>query len=60
MISTRYRSIAEEAYEANLGIPKLGLAILTWGNASAADASLGAFAISPRASPTTTSPSIPW
>jgi L-ribulose-5-phosphate 4-epimerase len=47
MISPRYRHIAEEAYEANLGIPKLGLAILTWGNASAADVGLGVFAIKP-------------
>lgn len=47
MISSRYRRLAEEAFEANRDIPKFGLAILTWGNASAADASLGAFAIKP-------------
>ena len=47
MSSPRYRRLAEEAFEAKPGTPKLGLAILPWGDASAADASLGAFAIKP-------------
>jgi L-ribulose-5-phosphate 4-epimerase len=43
----RYAAIREEALEANLEIPKLALAILTWGNASAFDPALGVFAIKP-------------
>jgi L-ribulose-5-phosphate 4-epimerase len=43
----RYAALREEALAANLEIPKLSLAILTWGNASAYDPSAGAFAIKP-------------
>ena len=43
--------LAEEAFEANMRIPKLGLAILTWGNASAADPSRRLFAIKPSGLP---------
>jgi L-ribulose-5-phosphate 4-epimerase len=42
-----YGALREEAFAANLEIPKLSLAILTWGNASAYDPSAGAFAIKP-------------
>ncbi len=36
-MSGKYDAIREEAFAANLEIPRLGLAILTWGNASAFD-----------------------
>lgn len=43
----RYDGLREEAFLANLEIDRLKLAILTWGNASAFDPALGAFAIKP-------------
>jgi L-ribulose-5-phosphate 4-epimerase len=43
----KYDAIKEEAWAANLEIDRLKLAILTWGNASAFDPGLGAFAIKP-------------
>ncbi len=43
----RYRHIKESAYEANIQIPVLGLAIFTFGNVSAFDKDLGVFAIKP-------------
>lgn len=43
----KYKKLKEEAYEANLEIPKQGLAIYTWGNVSAFDKDLGVFAIKP-------------
>jgi len=46
-MSGKYDAIREEAFAANLEIPRLGLAILTWGNASAFDPDLGCFAIKP-------------
>jgi L-ribulose-5-phosphate 4-epimerase len=42
-----YRSLREEAWEANMEIPKQKLAIYTWGNASAFDRSKAVFAIKP-------------
>jgi L-ribulose-5-phosphate 4-epimerase len=42
-----YKSLREQAFEANLEIPKRGLAIYTWGNVSAFDAAAGVFAIKP-------------
>ncbi len=42
-----YAALKEEAFEANLEIPKRNLAIYTWGNVSAFDASAGVFAIKP-------------
>jgi L-ribulose-5-phosphate 4-epimerase len=45
--TARFDALREEAFEANLEIPRLGLAILTWGNASAYDAHAAAFAIKP-------------
>ncbi|WP_207497202.1 L-ribulose-5-phosphate 4-epimerase [Aridibaculum aurantiacum] len=47
----KYAHIREEAYEANMQLPKLGLVIFTFGNVSAADRSLGAFAIKPSGVP---------
>ncbi len=43
----RYAALREEALAANLAIPELSLAILTWGNASAFDPAAGVFAIKP-------------
>lgn len=48
---SKYKSIQEEAYEANMQLPKLGLVIFTFGNASAIDRQLGAFAIKPSGIP---------
>jgi L-ribulose-5-phosphate 4-epimerase len=42
-----YTSIQEEAYEANMQLPLLGLVLFTFGNVSAADRSRGLFAIKP-------------
>jgi len=44
---SKYQHIQEEAYEANMQLPKLGLVLFTFGNVSAADSSLGVFAIKP-------------
>lgn len=44
---SRYEHIQQEAYEANMQLPKLDLVLFTFGNASAADRSLGVFAIKP-------------
>lgn len=46
-----YHSLKEEALEANLDIPRQGLAIYTWGNASAFDKDRGVFAIKPSGVP---------
>jgi L-ribulose-5-phosphate 4-epimerase len=42
-----YRDLQERAFEANREIPRRGLAIYTFGNVSAFDATLGALAIKP-------------
>lgn len=42
-----FKNLCEQAFEANLEIPKRGLAIYTWGNVSAYDSSAGVFAIKP-------------
>jgi L-ribulose-5-phosphate 4-epimerase len=47
----KYQHIQEEAYEANMQLPKLGLVLFTFGNVSAADHSLGVFAIKPSGVP---------
>ncbi len=44
---SKYQAIQESAYEANMQLPKLGLVLFTFGNVSAADRSLGVFAIKP-------------
>ncbi len=46
-----YSHLQQEAYEANMQLPKLGLVLFTFGNVSAADRSLGAFAIKPSGVP---------
>ena len=43
----KYEHIQQEAYEANMELPKLNLVLFTFGNVSAADKSLGVFAIKP-------------
>src|SRR6476661_3582400 len=48
---SKYDHIKQEAFEANLQLPKLGLVLFTFGNVSAADRSLGVFAIKPSGVP---------
>jgi L-ribulose-5-phosphate 4-epimerase len=48
---SKYKQIREEAYEANMQLPKLGLVLFTFGNVSAADRDLGVFAIKPSGVP---------
>lgn len=48
---SKFKYIKEEAYEANMQLPKLGLVVFTFGNVSAADRSLGVFAIKPSGVP---------
>ena len=47
----RYTDIKEQAYEANMQLPKLGLVLFTFGNVSAVDRSAGVFAIKPSGVP---------
>jgi L-ribulose-5-phosphate 4-epimerase len=44
---SKYQHIQEEAYEANMLLPKLDLVLFTFGNVSAVDRQLGVFAIKP-------------
>ena len=46
-----YQRIKEEAYEANMQLPKLNLVLFTFGNVSAADRDKGVFAIKPSGVP---------
>ncbi len=46
-----YQSIKEEAYEANMQLPALGLVLFTFGNVSVADHKAGVFAIKPSGVP---------
>jgi len=48
---SKYNHIKQSAYEANMQLPKLGLVLFTFGNVSAADRSLGVFAIKPSGVP---------
>lgn len=48
---SKYQHIQEEAYQANMQLPKLGLVIFTFGNVSAVDRSFGVFAIKPSGVP---------
>ena len=48
---SRYKTIQQEAYEANMQLPKLGLVLFTFGNVSAADRAAGVFAIKPSGVP---------
>jgi len=48
---SKYKYIREEAYEANMELPKLGLVLFTFGNVSSVDRDLGVFAIKPSGVP---------
>lgn len=48
---SKYQDIKKAAYDANMQLPKLGLVLFTFGNVSAADRSLGVFAIKPSGVP---------
>lgn len=48
---SNYQDIKEQAYRANMQLPKLGLVLFTFGNVSAADRSKGVFAIKPSGVP---------
>ncbi len=50
-MSNKYQHIQEEAYHANMELPKLNLVIFTFGNVSAVDRNLGVFAIKPSGVP---------
>ena len=42
-----YTHLKQEAYDANMQLPKLGLVLFTFGNVSVADRTLSIFAINP-------------
>lgn len=46
-----FATLKQEAYEANMQLPKLGLVLFTFGNASAVDRARGVFAIKPSGVP---------
>jgi L-ribulose-5-phosphate 4-epimerase len=48
---SKYQHIRQDAYDANMQLPQLGLVIFTFGNVSAADRELGVFAIKPSGVP---------
>jgi L-ribulose-5-phosphate 4-epimerase len=50
-MSSRYKSLKDECYEANMELNALGLVIYTFGNVSAADRNSGVFAIKPSGVP---------
>ncbi|PKA97508.1 L-ribulose 5-phosphate 4-epimerase [Flavobacteriaceae bacterium MAR_2009_75] len=47
----RFKALREEAYEANMRLPELGLVLFTFGNASAVDRKEAVFAIKPSGVP---------
>ncbi len=47
----KYEHIQQEAFDANMQLPKLGLVLFTFGNVSAADRQLSVFAIKPSGVP---------
>jgi L-ribulose-5-phosphate 4-epimerase len=46
-VMNKYKTLRQQAYEANLEIDRMNLAIYTWGNVSAFDPDKGVFAIKP-------------
>lgn len=50
-MNNKYQHLRQEAYEANMQLPALGLVLFTFGNVSAADRNLGVFAIKPSGIP---------
>ena len=51
MTQTKYQHIQQEAYEANMQLPKLGLVLFTFGNVSVVDRDMNVFAIKPSGVP---------
>lgn len=51
MSQSKYEYIQQEAYEANMQLPKLGLVLFTFGNVSAVNRALQVFAIKPSGVP---------
>ncbi len=51
MPHSKYAHIQQEAYQANMQLPKLGLVLFTFGNVSAVDRELQVFAIKPSGVP---------
>ena len=47
----QYDALKQEAYEANMQLPKLGLVLFTFGNVSVADRNNKVFAIKPSGVP---------
>jgi L-ribulose-5-phosphate 4-epimerase len=47
----KFKTLREQAYQANMEIPARGLALYTWGNVSAFDRAAGVFAIKPSGVP---------
>ena len=47
----QFEKIKQEAYYANMQLPKLGLVLFTFGNVSVADRELNVFAIKPSGIP---------
>ena len=47
----KHKQLKEECYEANMQLPKLGLVLFIFGNASAVDRDEGVFAIKPSGVP---------
>lgn len=50
-MKSKYQTLKEECFEANLELPKLGLVLFTFGNVSAVDRKEGVFAIKPSGVP---------
>lgn len=50
-MTNQYHDIRQQAYEANMKLPELGLVLFTFGNVSAADRRQGVFAIKPSGVP---------
>jgi L-ribulose-5-phosphate 4-epimerase len=48
---SKYTQLKQEAYDANMQLPKLGLVLFTFGNVSVADRTLNIFAIKPSGVP---------
>lgn len=48
---SKYDHIQQEAYDANMQLPKLNLVVFTFGNVSAVDRNMGVFAIKPSGVP---------
>ena len=48
---SKYQTLKEKTYESNMQLPKLGLVLYTFGNASAVDREAGVFAIKPSGVP---------